>query len=103
MQVNPSTLQDQSTVIVLCQDTDVFALLCHFYLHEQWSANVYKQELSQDSRDVISIYDTVKRHPDMPHILAIHALFGCDTCQQCQELEKGAHLMLHRKCLFPSS
>ena len=33
---------------VICEDTDVFVLLCHFYLEENWTHSLYMESFSPD-------------------------------------------------------
>ena len=68
MQVNAYALQGQSTVVVLCEDTGVFALLCYFYRHIQWKTDVYMHGFSLELRDSISIVDKAESLPISGHL-----------------------------------
>ena len=62
---------------VICDDTDVFVLLCHFYSEEKWASNVFMESFSAD-KSLICFKSSVNRHQDIvPYILSAHA-FGCD-------------------------
>ena len=64
---------------VLCDDTDVFVLLLHFYSLMKTSCPLIMESFFKD-RQCIDIKATVTKHKDIiPHILAAHALSGCDT------------------------
>lgn len=69
----------ESHVRVICEDTDVFALLLYFYSHEKLQTCLTMQSPIKD-RCCIDIKETAHKHPKiMPEILALHALSGCDT------------------------
>ena len=62
----------------MCDDTDVFVLLVHFYN----ALNIASELLmvSTSERNVTNIGATVRKHSDIvQHIFALHALTGCDT------------------------
>ena len=62
-----------------CEDTDVFALLCHCYHSNDWQVNLYMAEFSE-GKSIISIKDSVKTHNQLiPDLLSVHALTGCDS------------------------
>ena len=44
-----------------------------------WDAEVYMQDFKEE-KNMISIRQTVKKHPDLvKQLIAIHAVSGCDT------------------------
>jgi hypothetical protein len=64
---------------VICDDTDVFILLVHFYASQDLSCNL-TMESTSGNRTVIDIGDTVKQHQDVVRsILSCHVPTGCDT------------------------
>ena len=69
----------QSHVRVICEDTDVFALLLYFYTKEKLQTSLTMQSPIKN-RCCIDIKETAHKHLKiMPEILALHALSGCDT------------------------
>ena len=64
---------------VICDDTDVFILLIHFYVEEQMTVNV-SMESPRSGRAIVDIHQTAKKHEGIAKYLpAVHALTGCDT------------------------
>jgi hypothetical protein len=64
---------------VICDDTDVFVLLIHFFNEKQLSCGVF-MESPIAGRSVIDIGASAAQHKDIAHHLpAAHALTGCDT------------------------
>ena len=83
-----SSVQNKK-VVVVSEDTDVFAMLLHFYKINECSESMYmaspknrsskNQELSGE-RHVIDIKDTAEKHAELSKfILQVHALTGADT------------------------
>ena len=69
-----------SSIHVVCDDTDVFALLVHFYEVEKLTSEIVMIPTQYNTRAATNIGATVQKHKDIaPHILSIHALTGCDT------------------------
>jgi 5'-3' exonuclease len=69
----------ESRVCVLCDDTDVFALLLFFYSREKLQSSLTMQSPIH-SRSCNGVKETVCKHCTMiPEILALHALTGCDS------------------------
>ena len=91
------------TVKVICDDTDVFVLLLHFYSHLKLSAKVIMEGTSGEHVQV-DIGTTAKRHHSIiPYLMAAHALTGCDTVARMNgigkvtainQLNKGAIITL---------
>jgi len=76
-------------ITVLCDDTDVFVLLLHFYQTENLNCNIIMESTSRD-RKVVDIRLTVEKHKEIiPHLLAAHAVSGCDTVAQYWGIGKG--------------
>ena len=79
IQINHMGQQD-CTISVICEDTDVFILLCHFCNSKEWNVKVFMNGFTKDSSTTISINETDKKHKSIvPSILADHALTGCDS------------------------
>ena len=71
--------EENAKVKVLADDTDIFALLCHFYQAEKITTPLIT-ESPVEGRDAYDIKATVHKEPDVvSKILATHALSGCDT------------------------
>ena len=71
-----------SLLQVLCDDTDVFVLLLHFYNVKNLKCSLV-MESTVTGRSTIDIKQTVEKHHNVVgHILAAHALSGCDTVSQ---------------------
>ena len=68
-----------TTVKIISNDTDVFALACHFFPKERDDTTVF-MEPTKSSRTVTDIGATVEKHGAIiDSVLAAHALSGCDT------------------------
>ena len=79
IQVAEAIADGKASVKVICEDTDVFALLCHCYYKQGWDINLFMEGFSP-GKSLICIKQTVKRHEDlMPSLLSTHALSGSDT------------------------
>ena len=66
-------------VCIVCDDTDVFLLLLHFYLILSLSCQM-TMEATSSQRTVVDIGKTVGKHKAIiPNLLAGHAITGCDT------------------------
>ena len=67
------------TINVICDDTDVFILLAHYFAEESLSVPLIMEPTSR-SRSSIDIGATVAKHSDIvPQLMAAHAVSGCDT------------------------
>ena len=63
---------------VICEDTDVFVFLCHFYLEENWTHSLYMESFAPD-KSLVCIKSSVERNKEIvPYISLAHA-FGCDS------------------------
>jgi hypothetical protein len=89
-QVLSCTKNDENAkVSVICDDTDVFVLLLHYY-HKTKMANKVLMESPIKGRSIIDIAKTVDKHTDIiEEILPAHALSGCDTVAGCFGIGKG--------------
>ena len=66
-----------NTILVICDDTDVFVLLVYFYTSEGLHSNIFLVP-TKLSKDVIDIGATVLKHSEITkYILPLHALTGC--------------------------
>ena len=69
----------ESRVCVLCDDTDVFALLVYFFSRKQLQSSM-TMESPIHGRSCIYIKETARQHDAIiPAILPLHALTGCDS------------------------
>ena len=58
-QINHVVQQDCSRNVI-CEDKDVFILLCHFCNSEEWNAKVFMNGITKYSSTTISVNETVK-------------------------------------------
>ena len=87
---------DKSLVIV-ADDTDVFALLLHFRQNGSINASSVYLESPLKGRAVIDIDATVQNNFSIiPGLLAAHALTGCDTVASHYGIGKGIVLKVLR-------
>ena len=63
-QVAEAIVDGKNSIKVICEDTDVFALLCHCYYHQDWNIDLYTEGFSQ-GENLICIKQTVERHEDL--------------------------------------
>lgn len=76
-------------VHVVCDDTDVFALLTHFFWKLNFTADM-KLLPTDSSRNVADIKKTVESNIDLiTSLLAAHTLSGCDTTARYYGIAKG--------------
>ena len=69
----------ESQVHVVCDDTDVFALLIYYYSKEKLHSGLTMQSPIH-GRACIDIKETTHKQAAIaPEVLALHALTGCDT------------------------
>ena len=67
------------TINVICDDTDVFVLLAHYFAKESLSVLLIMESTSR-YRSSIDIVATVVKHSGIvPQFIAAHAVSGCDT------------------------
>ena len=90
----------KEAITVVCDDTDVFLLLLHFYKTKEISNEIYLQETSKE-RKIISISETIKKIEEdgisIVDILPLHALTGCDTVSQICSIGKVKPLNVLKK------
>ena len=87
----------ESRVCVLCDDTDVFALLVYFFSREQLQSSVM-MESPIHGRSCIDIKETARQHDAIiPAILPLHALTGCDSFAATYGLGKTEAITVARK------
>ena len=80
-----------STIVkIISDDTDVFALACHFFPKKRPDVTVLMEPTSrQASRTVTDIGATVQKHESIiDSLLAAHALSGCDSVCHYQGIGK---------------
>ena len=98
-QVRSATIDGYKSIKVVCDDTDVFFLLLYFFFTENWMNDVFISPL-QESRTVISIKETIKKHStylSVPQLLSMHALSGCDTVPKMNGVGKITALNVLKK------
>ena len=84
------------SVVVVADDTDVFALLVHFRHASAITTTVF-MESPKKERTVIDIDGTVEDNLSIiPGLLAAHALTGCDIVTTCYGIGKGTALKVLR-------
>ena len=67
---------------ILCDDTDVFALLLYYYVHCHFTCTL-TMECTSSNRMLVDIAATSKKHGHIiSQLLAGHAISGCDTVGQ---------------------
>lgn len=87
----------ESRVCVVCDDTDVFALLLFFYFSEKLESSMRMQSPIK-GRSCIDIKETAHRHANIvPSILALHALTGCDSVAATHGVGKVTAIAVARK------
>ena len=78
-QVSDANPDGKKSIKVICEDTDVFVLLCHWNGLKNWEIDLYMANFTED-KYIISIKDTVKKHKVLiPGLLSAHTTLGCDT------------------------
>ena len=90
---------DETTMIdVVCDDTDVFVLLLHFFRQENITTNI-RMVGTSSNRKVVDIKATSEKNADIvKHILpASHVISGCDTVSQFFGIGKGTVKTLKAK------
>ena len=88
----------ESRVCVLCDDTDVFALLVYFFSREQLQSSM-TMESPIYGRSCIDIKETARQHDAIiPAILPLHTLTGCDSVAATyMYLERQRQSLWHAK------
>ena len=87
----------ESRVCVLCDDTDVFALLVYFFSRKQLQSSM-TMESPIHGRSCIYIKETARQHDAIiPAILPLHALTGCDSVAATYGLGKTKAITVARK------
>ncbi|KAG0725666.1 hypothetical protein GWK47_038169 [Chionoecetes opilio] len=87
----------ESHVRVVCDDTDVFALLAYYYLSEKLQSSLTMQSPIM-GRSCIDVKETARKHSAIvPELLALHALTGCDSVAATYEIGKTKAIAVARK------
>ena len=88
-------------ISVICDDTDLFILLLHFYHYNKLSCCLL-MEGATSQRTIIDIAATARKHAKIvPQLLAAHALSGCDTAAYMYGIGKGTVVkVLQKGCHF---
>ena len=88
-------------VRVVCDDTDVFVLLVHYYNSVCGNQSAMIMSSPKSHREVIDIRATAARHNDIAKdLLAIHGLSGADTVASLHGIGKGTVLKVAKKGNF---
>ena len=88
----------------MCDDTDVFVLLVHYYNSRCTCSNSAPMVMSSSvkERAVIDIRATVESHSDIADaLLAIHGLSGADTVASFNGICKATVVKVAKKGCFP--
>ena len=89
--------QSSEPITIVCDDTDVFLLLLHFYKVKGLTNEVYLEVTSKE-RKVISIPESIEGEGiSITDILPLHALAGCDTVSKICSVGKVKPLTLLKK------
>ena len=81
--------ENQTSILVMSDDTDVFVLALFHYHAQNLTLPVYMESPVKE-RSIIDIKSTVERHAEIiPYILAAHAVSGCDTVACYYGIGKG--------------
>ena len=87
-----SGVSNDAHIKVICDDTDVFILLIHFYNKEHMVVNI-SMENPSSGRTIVDICQTAKKHKGIARYLtAVHALTGCDTASYLFGIGKATAL-----------
>ena len=77
-----TTSSTTKSVKVICDDTDVFALLIH-YVHTENIENTIIMQATKNGHPIIDIHEVIEKmiaeKLDTALIIQVHALSGCDT------------------------
>ena len=85
--------QGAKCVSDICDDTDVFLLLLHFYNVCKLKYSLFMGGGASEERMTVDIGATVKKHQTIvPYLLAAHTISGCDTVPYCYSIGKGSVL-----------
>ena len=85
-------------VRVVCDDTDVFVLLVHYYNGLCTTQALMFTSSPKSERLMIDIRATAVKHADIANdLLAIHGLSGADTVASLQGIGKGTALKIAKK------
>ena len=96
-QVMAAVEDGKTSIKVICEDTDVFALLCHCYQLEKWQVNLYMADFNE-KKSITSIRDSVENHRQLiPNLLYVHALTGCDTVPMLYGIGKKKAINIAKK------
>ena len=90
----------QARVLVICDDTDVFVLLTHYYTTEKMECQLFTQGPTR-GRKLISIQGTALNtrtnlNTDPELLLPLHALTGCDSVSAYLGIGKSKTLTVLR-------
>ena len=90
-------------VHVVCDDTDVFALLTCIFWKLSITADIKMPE-TDSSHNAVDFNKTVQRDIDLiPNLLAAHALSGCDTTARYYDVAKETVVkQLKKACKYYS-
>ena len=100
-QLFTAVLDGAKVVKVICDDTDVFALLSHHQQLHNLKATILMEETHHD-RDIIDINETIASSQEnvISSILPMHALTGCDTEPKLFRIGKKTAINVLKKQRF---
>jgi hypothetical protein len=92
---------NKASVYVLCEDTDVFVLLCHYYQSLDVSGTLIMRTFS-DSDPFTNIGCTVQKQPGtIQHLISLHALTHCDSVPAYSRLGKATAINVLKQGIEP--
>ena len=95
-----TTNSTKKSVKVICDDTDVFALLVH-YVHTEKIENHILMQSTKSGHQIIDIHEAIEtmvsKQVDPGLILQVHALSGCDTVAAYHRVGKSTALKVAKK------
>ena len=101
-QVHRINDEGKGVIKVLSADTDVFVLLCGHFLERKWSSKIYMDPFTKENK-IININNSVKHNEKLiPHLIALHALSGCDTVPMLFNIGKTKALNTLKKVSLPN-
>ena len=76
----------------MCNDTDMFVLLCHFKHALNINANIFMVPLTQKMKPVDNGQTVVHDNATIPHLMSLHAITSCDIVSKPHSIGKTTAL-----------
>ena len=96
-QVVSAVLEGEDSILVMCDDTDVFLLLMHFYISKNLKAKIFMQGTKGKRRCIDIGKPAVTNKSIVPSLLSFHALTGCDSVPGYHSIGKVGALGVLKK------